>query len=69
MRFALHHALGNQAYKRPNITVCPWTWTAIAEALVSCPINKHANAKAIFSPDKLGTEKSLAPRVEAPWGR
>ncbi len=32
--------------------------------LVSCPINKHANARAIFSPDKLGTEKSLAPRVE-----
>ena len=29
-----------------------------------CPINKHANARAIFSPDKLGTEKSLAPRVE-----
>ena len=32
--------------------------------LVSCPINKHTNARAIFSPDKLGTENDLAPRVE-----
>ena len=32
--------------------------------LVSCPINKHVNARAIFSPDKLGTENGLAPRVE-----
>ena len=31
---------------------------------MSCPINKHANARAIFSPDKLGTENGLAPRVE-----
>ena len=36
---------------------------AVSE-LVSCPTNKHANARAIFSPDKLGTEKSLAQRVE-----
>ncbi len=33
-------------------------------ALVSCPINKHTNTRAIFSPDKLGTENGLAPRVE-----
>ena len=50
-------------YAHPHLRWC------VKGELVSCPINKHTNARAIFSPDKLGTEKWPGPKGGAAWGR